>query len=125
MEAPAMFEHGGKYYLIASGCTGWLPNEARSAVAEKIYGPWTELGNPCHGKNAEETFNGQSTFVLPVPGHTDAFIALFDRWEQWDLANSRYIWLPVRFDNDKPVVHWQESWARSTFGPPIRLSQNP
>ena len=47
MEAPAVFKRGGKYYLIASGCTGWKPNAARSAVADHLFGPWTELGNPC------------------------------------------------------------------------------
>src|ERR1700744_5232312 len=26
MEAPAVFKHDGKYYLIASGCTAWAPN---------------------------------------------------------------------------------------------------
>ena len=33
-EAPAVFKHAGKYYLITSGCTGWAPNTARLAVAE-------------------------------------------------------------------------------------------
>ena len=33
MEAPAMFKHQGKYYLIASDCTGWAPNAARLAWA--------------------------------------------------------------------------------------------
>ena len=42
MEAPAIFKHKGKYYLIASGCTGWAPNAARSAVAKNIAGPWME-----------------------------------------------------------------------------------
>jgi hypothetical protein len=42
MEAPTLFKRKGKYYLIASGCTGWLPNEARSAIADNIFGPWTE-----------------------------------------------------------------------------------
>ncbi len=64
MEAPAMFKHKGKYYLIASGCTGWAPNPARSAVADSIWGPWMELDNPCVGPNAHLTFNAQSTYVL-------------------------------------------------------------
>ena len=33
MEAPAICKHNGKYYMIASGCSGWAPNAARSAVA--------------------------------------------------------------------------------------------
>ena len=43
MEAPAVFKYQGRYHLIASGCTGWDPNAARQAVADNIFGPWTEL----------------------------------------------------------------------------------
>jgi len=106
-----VYKQSGKYYLIASGCTGWPPNAARSAVTDNIMGPWTELGNPCRGNDAETTFNAQNAFVLRLPGRSDAFIALLDRWEQWDLANSRCVWLPLDFEQDKPVLRWQESWS--------------
>ncbi len=112
MEAPAVFKRGSKYYLFASGCTGWAPNAARSAVADNIFGPWTELGNPCRGTDADKTFFCQSTFVLPVQGKKDTFIALFDRWKQWQLADSHYVWLPVESEADgKPAVKWQDRWA--------------
>jgi hypothetical protein len=115
MEAPAVFKRGGKYYLIASGCTGWDPNEARSAVAENIFGPWTELGNPCRGSGAELTFGCQSTFVLPVAGRPGRFIAIFDQWKKWDLPDSRYVWLPLSFDpQGRPVIEWRSRWSLST-----------
>lgn len=113
MEAPAVFKRGGKYYFIASGCTGWLPNAARSAMADNLFGPWTEFDNPCRGTDADKTFHAQSTFVLPVQGQNDTFIAMFDRWKQWDLADSRYIWLPIRFEGNIPVVAWQSEWSLS------------
>ncbi len=53
MEAPAICKRAGRYYFIGSGCTGWAPNAARSATAESILGPWTELGNPCVGINPD------------------------------------------------------------------------
>lgn len=111
MEAPAVFKRGGKYFLIASGCTGWKPNPARSAVASHPLGPWQELANPCIGENADVTFHSQSTFVLPIPGKQDAFIFMADRWNQWDLADSRYVWLPLSFDpNGQPIIQWKQSW---------------
>ncbi len=112
LEAPAMFKHGGKYYLIASGCTGWDPNPAHAAVADSIFGPWQLLDNPCRGPGADLTFGGQSAYVLPVAGQPGLLIAMFDRWEKWDLATSNYVWLPVEFDaQQRPVVRWQDQWT--------------
>ena len=67
-EAPTLMKRQGKYYLFASGCTGWAPNAARLAVADHLFGPWTELGNPCRGSEEQRatTFESQSTFILPV-----------------------------------------------------------
>ena len=112
VEAPAVFKHDGRYYLLGSGCTGWEPNPAHSAVADSIFGPWTNLGNPCRGPGAGLTFKCQSTYVLPVAGRPGRFIAMFDRWNKWELADSRYVWLPVEFDAQKrPVIPWRESWS--------------
>jgi len=111
MEAPAVFKHNGRYYLMASGCTGWVPNVARSAVAESIWGPWKELGNPCRGPEAEVTFRGQSTYILPVAEKPGTFILMADRWNQNDLPDSRYIWLPVTLTDNGFEIHWQTTWS--------------
>lgn len=113
MEAPAMFKRNGKYYLIMSGCTGWAPNEARSAVAESIWGDWKELGNPCIGEDSDLTFHSQSTYVLQVQGKNDQYIYLGDRWTPKDAINGRYIWLPIYFKEEKPVIEWHDSWNLS------------
>lgn len=115
MEAPALFKHQGKYYFIGSGCTGWAPNAARSAVADDIWGPWTELGNPCVGEDAELTFHSQSTYVLPVQGMEGAFIFMADRWNPQDAIDGRYVWLPVKFNDGRPILEWMEEWELSVF----------
>ncbi|MBQ9232102.1 MAG: family 43 glycosylhydrolase [Prevotella sp.] len=110
-EAPAVFKYKGKYYLLTSGCSGWDPNVADMAVADSMLGEWTSLGNPCVGKNADKTFYGQSTYVQPIVGHPDLWIAMFDKWRKTDLPDSRYIWLPLRFEGDTPKIVWHEAWT--------------
>jgi len=106
MEAPCIFKRKGYYYLIASDCTGWLPNEARSAVAKNIFGPWRELGNPCLGEGAELTFGAQSTYVQAMDGLEDGYLFMGDRWKPDALHESEYLWLPLEFR--KTVPYWPE-----------------
>lgn len=112
-EAPAVFKYDGKYYMLSSGCTGWDPNQAELAVADSIMGEWTVLGNPCTGVDADKTFYGQSTYVIPVNAKKGQFIACFDMWKKKDLADSRYIWLPLKIDKstDKMSIPWMPSWT--------------
>ena len=117
MEAPALFKARGKYYLLMSDCTSWDPNPARSAVADSIWGPWRELGNPCEGINPlngagpELTFGGQSTFVLSLPGRPDAPIAMFDLWNPKNFIDSRYAWLPVTWEAGRFLIKWHDTWT--------------
>ncbi len=114
-EAPAIFKREGKYYLLTSGCTGWDPNRAEYALADQILGPWKVMGNPCKGPNSETTFNAQSTFIFPVVGKTNAYVAMFDLWNKEDLGASGYIWLPVQFENEQMIIEWQDEWDLSFF----------
>ena len=115
MEAPAIFKKDGLYYFMGSGCTGWRPNEARSAVAPSIWGPWTELGNTCVDADKETTYHSQSTYFLPVVGKEDAFIYMGDRWTPENAIDGRYIWLPVEFKDGKFILHWYDEWDLSVF----------
>lgn len=109
-EAPAMVKHENRYYILSSGCTGWDPNPAQYAVSDSILGDYRIMDNPCIGTDADKTFFAQSTFILPVQG-TDKFIAMFDRWNKTNLEDSRYVWLPLSFENDKMVIEWKDKWT--------------
>lgn len=112
-EAPAPFKSGGKYYVITSGTSGWAPNAADVAVADRPLGPYRSLGNPCVGNGANTTFRSQAASVLPVPGHEGAFIYLGDRWNKDDLANSRYVWLPLIVREGQVRMLWRDKWTMS------------
>ena len=109
-EAPAIFKKDGTYWMITSGCTGWDPNEARMFSAPSIWGPWTQHPNPCRGPKQELTFGGQSTFILPF---ADRFIFMADIWRPRHPSDARYIWLPIEFEEGKPVIRWRDAWNLS------------
>ena len=116
-EAPAMFKHDGKYFLITSGTSGWAPNAARLATADSIFGIWTPLGNPCRGteQQMKTTFESQGTYVLPVAGKKDAYIFMADRWRPKNAIDGRYIWLPIQWDNGVPYLQWRDNWNLGIF----------
>lgn len=115
-EAPAIFKRNGLYYIISSGCTGWSPNEAEYAVSKSVLGEWTVKNNPCVGKDADKTFYGQSTHVIPVQGKKDSYIAMFDKWNKTDLINSTYIWLPIKFAKNGDIeIEWIDEWNPQAY----------
>ncbi len=114
-EAPAIFKKDGRYFMITSGCTGWEPNAARLLVADNIMGEWTIIPNPARGEGAHRTFEAQSTYIFPIEGKKDAFIFMADRWRPDNLGDSRYIWLPVLFENGYPLLKWMDNWSLDIF----------
>lgn len=111
-EAPALFEKDGLFYMFSSGCTGWKPNPGRTAVAKHPLGPWEDLGNPSRGDENQNktTFHSQSTNIIPIEGK-NAFIYMGDRWTPKNAIDGRYIWLPIEFEDEKPVIRWHDEWS--------------
>jgi hypothetical protein len=116
-EAPVLFKSRGQYHLLSSGVSGWAPNAAEHAIADRLFGPWEIVGNPCAGYEAEKTFRSQSTFVLPAPGRGDgAFIYLGDRWIPEALETSTYVWLPFQIGpRGEMVLEPFERWTLAVF----------
>ena len=115
-EAPALFKSNNKYFLFTSGCTGWTPNKASLYTASSIWGPWDLVAdNPMKGPAADSTYGGQPTYVLPVAGKKNHFIFLADKWNPKNLIDSRYLWLPVQFNNELPFVDWKDEWTLDLY----------
>lgn len=111
-EAPVVFRHDGKYYLLGSHCTGWNPNPGRTAVADKITGPWRELGNFAVGEGADRTYEGQTahSFTVPDKDGKEVRVVILDSWKPQNLMTSQYIWLPIEWQGEKPVAKYQKTW---------------
>lgn len=121
-EGPSIVKRNGTYHLLGSGSTGWDPNPARYFTSKSLTGPWIPHGNPCEGVNPgnglgkEKTFGGQPTFIMPVIGRSDAYIAMFDINKPENPFDSRHIWLPVTIEEDRFLITWRDSWEMSVFG---------
>lgn len=110
-EAPTVFKHNGTYWMITSGCTGWAPNAARLFTAKNIFGPWTQLPNPCRGEGAETTFGGQGAYIYKVAdtklrrrfGGAE-YLFMADVWKPKELGNSGHLWIPIHFEDGKPIL---------------------
>ena len=47
-----------------------------------------------------------------MSGRADTYIFMADRWKQWDLPDSRYVWLPIKFTADgKATIRWHDRWS--------------
>ncbi len=112
-EAPALFFHGGMYYMVSSGCTGWEPNQALFARCPHLLGQWRLIDNPCTGPNSRKTFFGQSACIFAAGGR---FWLLLDHWQRFDLRHSGYSILPIEIDVQEQLltIPWQAEWKGLT-----------
>ena len=108
-EAPVLFRHEDRYYLLTSGCTGWEPNPSLVAVSDRVMGRWRLTDNPFEGREKETSFRTQGTWMFRVPG-TDQVVYMGDRWNKDDLQDSRYVWLPVEWRDRRMVIRWCDEW---------------
>ena len=108
-EAPVLFRgNNGRYYLLSSSTTGWMSNQARLWSADSIFGKWKNEGNPFRGSGANLSFDTQCTSVFRR--EDGQWIYYGDRWKQEDLADSRYIWLPLQMEGERARIDWISEW---------------
>ena len=109
-EAPVLFRgENGRYYLLSSSTTGWMSNQGRLWSSDAIFGTWKNDGTPFSGQGSNISFDTQCTSVFQR--EDGQWIYYGDRWKQDNLADSRYIWLPLTFDGDTVQIDWKDSWA--------------
>lgn len=96
-EAPVVMNRDNHYYMMSSFCTGWAPNQCKYAVANKMEERWsrlTEIGD-------KTTFDSQPAFIIKLSGtKATTWLYVGDCWDGKDYYNSRYIFLPLQFNDD-------------------------
>ncbi len=109
LEGGSVIHFEGLYYVVGSHMTGWKPNPNVYATAQSLSGPWTAFTDiAAHQTN---TYNSQSSTLLKITGtKVTSVIYLGDRWNEKDLSDSRYIWMPVEIGNGRFVLPAPHPW---------------
>jgi len=50
-----------------------------------------------------------------VLGKKDCFVFMADRWRPKNPIDGRYVWLPIEFEDGKPVLRSKKEWDLSFF----------
>lgn len=101
-EAPSIFKHNDKYFILTSFCTGWFPNQCKYAYSTSLESEFSSLKNI----GDEYTYKTQPTYILQVQ---DKIIYIGDQWggnnwstlEEFDYFKSTYAYTYIIIDNDK------------------------
>lgn len=76
-EAPAVFEHNGRLFMLTSGTTGYYPNVTICYDITNLHGEWKEINKPCIDDKKNISYNLQFSSVFK---NDDQYIAVGDRW---------------------------------------------
>lgn len=101
-EAPVLWKHNERYYMITSGLTGWYPNPPLWGVASQMLGEWLLQDNPFSSHPSRTGWGTQGAFIIPKPDTDDKFIYAADRWVPHNLASSEHVWFEVEMSPDGP-----------------------
>ena len=129
-EAPHIFKRNSIYYYGTSKTAGVQSSGTSYYTARNLEGPWSPA-KPLSTPGSQNSWDSQVDFVFPVQGtRATTYIFAGDRWIK-DVAKGRngdYVWLPMEFEGDMPIVRYHQSWelnAAEGIWWPFDASRNP
>ncbi len=110
-EAPMIFKRNGIYYYATSATDWTVSTKTQYYSATNLAGPWSDLTSLQMGESPN-SWDSQCDFVLPLKGPKDSmYLYAGDRWEKPDpRREGDYVWLPMSFKGDSPVVDYHQDW---------------
>lgn len=116
-EAPAVFRHADRWFMLTSRESGSGPSPCRVCVADRLAEPWEVMRELCDIIATNDTFASQPACVWPVDPKLGRFMYAYDHWNSQDLGDSRYIWLPLVWQADRPQLRWLDTWSPADVDP--------
>jgi hypothetical protein len=111
-EAPHMFKRNGTYWYGTSKTAGIQSSGTSYYTATNLEGPWSPA-QPLSTPGSKNSWDSQVDFVYPIKG-TQGALYMFagDRWvkDAPQGRNGDYVWLPMEWDGDTPMVNYDQDW---------------
>jgi len=111
-EAPHIFKRNGIYYYGTSRTAGIQSSGTSYYTAKNLEGPWSPA-QPLSTPGSTNSWDSQVDFVFPIHGAgATLYMYAGDRWIK-DAAHGRngdYIWLPMEFEGDTPILNYYQDW---------------
>ncbi|MHA6531508.1 chitobiase/beta-hexosaminidase C-terminal domain-containing protein [Paenibacillus sp. BAC0078] len=133
-EAPAVVRADDGYYMVSSGQSGWLPNQGTVSFNADLKDPegWTPvkadgqiIEKYAFGNNS--TYYSQPTNIMKLTGEdgSKTYVYMGDRWRSSQLSDSRYVWLPIKFNNADHTasVSFTTGWKLNAATGAVELPQ--
>lgn len=99
----SVFKHPGKKDLYIAIADRWIGPQTS---ADFLSGKQSELVQSAFSKYFEEPRR---------PFTSDEKVAFGDGWFRVNTSLARYVWLPIKFDGDRPVIEWRDEWSLDEF----------
>jgi len=111
-EAPHIFKRNGLYYYGTSKTAGIRSSDTAYYTAANLSGPWSPA-KPLSTPGSVNSWDSQVDFIYPIQG-TQGTLYMYagDRWVKNPQTgrNGDYVWLPMDFDGDTPIVNYYQDW---------------
>jgi hypothetical protein len=112
----SVFKHPKKKDLYIALADRWMGPQnspefesgALSHTVQTAYAKFFSLPHPPSTPEEEKDF-----FRSPPSGFTSEEMKALH--ELVNTSQSRYVWLPIRFDQDRPFIEWRDSWSLDEF----------
>lgn len=97
-----IFKHPGKKDLYIAMADRWMPNLPEQVGESFLNGEWQKAQT----EKFKAIFAPGSEFVFTEEDAKDLFI---------NASISDYVWLPLRFEDDKVLIDWLDEWKVEDF----------
>ncbi|MBN1972576.1 MAG: discoidin domain-containing protein [Sedimentisphaerales bacterium] len=111
-EAPHIFKRNGIYYYGTSRTAGIESSGTNYYTAGNIAGSWSPPV-PLSTPGSTNSWDSQVDMIIPLKGTDETTYFYFgDRWikNTQQGRNGDYIFLPMEFDGDKPILNYYHDW---------------